>query len=238
MQLSKEDFEKFFKLPFDEAIKYLEQKLPVPVQNWNDLSNEEKYNAFWVAGLLQLDILQRLQETLKTALEKGTTVQDFVKEAKGILSDSGWTGANKSRLELIFFQNIQTAYQVGRYEKMQEVKDRRPFWQYISVLDKSTTNICRGLNGAIYRADSPVWSSIFPPNHFNCRATVVSISRVEFRSENLSLSDEELAKKHAPAEGFDFNPAESKRREPLKAGNEYDKNLRDAFNNFLRGIVE
>ena len=235
MIMSKEDFERFFRLPFDEAIKYLEQKFPVPVENWNDLTNEEKYNAFWVAGLLQLDILQRLQETLKTALDKGSTTADFVKEARSILADSGWTGANKSRLELIFFQNIQTAYQVGRYEKMEAVKERRPYWQYVSVLDKGTTTTCRGLNNAVFPADSPAWKSIFPPNHFWCRSTVVSISRAEFQAEDLKLSDVELAKNFPPSEGFDFNPGERKKRTPPTTDG-YDNNLKEAFNNFLRGI--
>lgn len=39
--------------------------------------------------------------------------------------------------------------------------------EYAAVLDSSTTDLCRELNGKTYRADSPEWDTIRPPNHFN-----------------------------------------------------------------------
>lgn len=39
--------------------------------------------------------------------------------------------------------------------------------EYAAVLDSSTTEICRELNGRVYRVNSPEWDEIRPPNHFN-----------------------------------------------------------------------
>lgn len=51
--------------------------------------------------------------------------------------------------------------------------------EYAAVLDGSTTEICRELHGKVYRADSPKWDSIRPPNHFNCRSVLVPITTID-----------------------------------------------------------
>jgi SPP1 gp7 family putative phage head morphogenesis protein len=51
--------------------------------------------------------------------------------------------------------------------------------EYAAVLDSSTTTICRELNGKVYRADSPNWDSIRPPNHFNCRSVLVPVTVID-----------------------------------------------------------
>lgn len=48
-------------------------------------------------------------------------------------------------------------------------------FQYSAVLDEHTTDICSSLNGSVYAADDPVWGSITPPNHHNCRSLLVPI---------------------------------------------------------------
>lgn len=69
--------------------------------------------------------------------------------------------------------------------------------EYAAVLDGSTTTICRELNGKIYRADSPEWDSIRPPNHFNCRSVLVPVTTIDGWDGQESLpTDVE------PAEGF------------------------------------
>lgn len=51
--------------------------------------------------------------------------------------------------------------------------------EYAAVLDSSTTEICRELNGKVYRADSEEWDRIRPPNHFNCRSVLVPVTVID-----------------------------------------------------------
>lgn len=51
--------------------------------------------------------------------------------------------------------------------------------EYAAVLDSSTTEICRELNGKVYRSDSPEWDEIRPPNHFNCRSVLVPVTTID-----------------------------------------------------------
>lgn len=41
------------------------------------------------------------------------------------------------------------------------------------------TEICRELNGKVYRADSPEWSEFRPPNHWNCRSVLIPVTVID-----------------------------------------------------------
>lgn len=69
--------------------------------------------------------------------------------------------------------------------------------EYAAVLDSSTTEICRELHGKVYRADSPEWDSIRPPNHFNCRSVLVPVTVIDGWD-----GQESAAPSVEPAEGF------------------------------------
>src|SRR6185295_19061036 len=73
--------------------------------------------------------------------------------------------------------NTFEALNEARYAEFTDpaVSDFVEALEYAAVLDSSTTEICRELNGKVYRADSPEWDSIRPPNHFNCRSVLVPV---------------------------------------------------------------
>lgn len=92
------------------------------------------------------------------------------------------------RLRTIYQQNLQTALNVGRYKAMMDVAEKRPYWQYSSVVDNRTTGLCRSLDGKVYRYDDPFWTVFYPPNHWRCRARVSSISERELKRDGLEVS--------------------------------------------------
>lgn len=51
--------------------------------------------------------------------------------------------------------------------------------RYAAVLDSSTTEICQALNGSVFKADSDLWNTYRPPNHFNCRSVLVPITAID-----------------------------------------------------------
>lgn len=44
--------------------------------------------------------------------------------------------------------------------------------EYDAVLDKGTTELCKGFHGIRKPVDDPFWSQFYPPNHFGCRSSV------------------------------------------------------------------
>lgn len=101
------------------------------------------------------------------------------------------------RIETISRTNISTAFNEGRYATFQDddVKEIIPAYQYSAILDTRVTDFCEKQDGRIYAAADPIWTTIKPPNHFNCRSTIVPV----FSDEKYEVS------KHLaihPAEGF------------------------------------
>lgn len=129
------------------------------------------------------------------------------------------------RLRTIYEQNLQTALNVGHYQSQLEYVEDRPYWQYLSVMDSRTGNLCRRLSNVIYRYDDPFWQHMYPPNHWRCRARVTTLDDddVERRGLTVSTSEGNLTvttgpggqpvatinyggERYSTNEGFAFNP--------------------------------
>lgn len=51
--------------------------------------------------------------------------------------------------------------------------------EYSAVLDDSTTEICRELNGLKLATDNEAWDTLRPPNHYNCRSLLIPITVID-----------------------------------------------------------
>ncbi len=56
--------------------------------------------------------------------------------------------------------------------------------EYSAILDLRTTQICRHLDGQIHSADSEVWKTYRPPNHFNCRSLLIPVTQMDTWAED------------------------------------------------------
>lgn len=190
-------------LPPKDAISYLESKGAKLTFNWHDVWQNAQAQAFTVAGVARLDILEDIRGALKTALAEGKTGKWFRQELEGTLRAKGWWGkrteigadgkekivrmGSPARLDLIYRQNMQTAYMAGRYKQMLENADNRPFWRYVAVLDQRTRPAHRLLNGRTFRYDDAFWGSHYPPNGWGCRCRVQALSELGMEREGLAL---------------------------------------------------
>ncbi len=67
--------------------------------------------------------------------------------------------------------------------------------EYSAILDGRTTPLCQELDGQVHPADSEVWQTYRPPNHFNCRSLLIAVT-------SLDAWQESDAPELLPAEGF------------------------------------
>lgn len=191
-------------LAFDEAIDAFRGRLPLTPDQFVHLGAEAKAKAFCMAGVYREDMLAQVYGAIDKAVAQGTTFADFQREARRIWGEQGLAVPQTWRLKTIFNTNVQTAYQAGHYRQLSRTVALRPFWQYMAVMDGRTRPSHAALNGRVWRADDPVWNSIFPPNGFNCRCTVSSLDQEEMADEGLRLETEPPAMKPDP--GWDYNP--------------------------------
>lgn len=153
------------------------------LEYWN---NEATRRAFAVAGLAKADMVSDLHASIYEAVKNGETLESWKKRIGHILEETGWTGR---RVETIFRTNVQTAYMAGRYAQMKEVSGSRPYWQYLAVGDDRTRPSHAALHRKVFHADDPFWNTNYPPNGFNCRCGVRTLSARQVKKMGLEIQE-------------------------------------------------
>jgi len=222
---------------FTQAVEYLKEKIVVMPDTYKQLQEEYKSLAFSVAGYTELNILQEFLIKLTKAVEGGQTRQTFAKDMNTFLEERGFVGINPSRAKTIFETNVQTAFNVGHFESMSTdiVKKMRPYWRYETAGDGHVRDEHAVMHGKVYSASDPIWDIWYPPNGFNCRCSVVSLSKRQVKEQGLKVEDEpeytlnletgELSPSF-PDKGFSNNPAKEKWQPDLSSFPDY---LQEAY---------
>jgi SPP1 gp7 family putative phage head morphogenesis protein len=160
--------------------------------------------ALTIAGIEEDYILKGVQMILYNHIKNGKTMRETMYEIDQFFKQYISTGEIKDgellsahRLEVIIRTNVSEAYNEGRKAMFRdpEVADFVKAYQYSAIMDSRTTDFCRSYDGNVYEANDPIWDRITPPNHFQCRSTIVAI----LETEPYELSDKVNLD---PAKGF------------------------------------
>ena len=228
-----------FNLKPKDAINLIKGKGVSLAWSWKDVQKDSVTKSFSVAKAMKEDILLTIKDHLQMSLEEGWTFKQFQKTITPVLQKKGWWGkvpdalvptdgplnvsgkmvqlGSPWRLRTIFKTNMQSAMMSGRFKAMKATAKYRPYWQYIAINDASTRPEHSALHGRIFRHDDPIWQKIFPPNGFNCRCSVRTLSDRELERKGLIKDVEEsnngkIYDVHGqpiePDEGFAHNPGE------------------------------
>lgn len=202
-------------LPPEKAVAYFERKGLKITWAWQEQAELNMAQAFTVAKAMNISVLQDIRDELLRGLKEGTDFKEFKKELTPRLQAKGWwpeevrrdgklvqLGAPR-RLKVIYENNIQNSYNVGRWRSFEENIEAQPFLQYVAIIDGSTTPICQELNGQIHPVDSNFWGIHAPGNHYGCRSRLRSITaeqakRSKFKPKKM---------KEKPGKGFERNNA-------------------------------
>lgn len=214
-----------FKLPPADAIEYLESKGLKVTFDWHDMMQKAHTKAFTAAGVIRMDILKDLHDSLVKSEKEGFSYSQFKADIVPTLIQKGWygkqtitrpDGSTKEvdlsapwRLKLIFNINMRTSLMAGRYKSMMEVAEARPYWRYIAIMDSRVREEHARLHGKIFHYKDPFWRSYYPPNGWNCRCRVDSISKAEFNRKGYKVeSGEDSENQIAIDPEWNYNPAD------------------------------
>lgn len=95
------------------------------------------------------------------------------------------------RLKLIYEQNMQTAFQAGRWRGMKAATATHPFWRYVAVLDNRTRPTHRAMHGRVFRHDDAGWSVAYPPNGWKCRCRAQPLTASAVRRNGYEVESAE-----------------------------------------------
>ncbi len=176
-----------FKMKYEEAIKHFNDKTPIMFETLEEISEEVRSNFFWLKKSTDLECTDKVFSYLRKAIEEGDTLKEFKEGAVEVLKKAG-LGKKGHYLETVFRTNIQSAYSAGNWKQQYESRERFPYLQYIITKDINTSDICLNFANRVYRYDSPFWNKYYPPNHYRCRTTTISLSKEEVNEAGLTVS--------------------------------------------------
>lgn len=193
-------------LPPREAIQYFESKGHKISFRWQDTWREAHARAFTVVGVTKADLLADIKAATAKALAEGQSKAQFRQGLEDTLKRKGWWGkgdivnpdtgevrkgerGSASRLNLIYRQNMQSAYNAGRYKQQMESAAVAPYLRYMAVMDAKTRPSHGAMHGLVYRYDDPIWQTMYPPNGWYCRCRVETLSERAFRRGGYDLQD-------------------------------------------------
>ncbi len=182
-------------LPPKEAIAALfhRGRTKVPSFAWNDLEGEEHANGFTVAKSTGFDILADIYAEVARVVGEGKSVRDATRDLTPILQAKGWWGRTLAtdpltgeervvqlgsvrRLRPIFETNLRVSYAAGHWARFEAGKAARPWLRYVAILDEQTRPEHAALHNLCLPVDHPFWKTWAPPNGWNCRCRLQSLS--------------------------------------------------------------
>ena len=202
---------------FDFAADYfIGLEIVDPITFYADLEHYAG-NAFTISNIFQIDSIRDIQQDIASRLDSGLLdPRDLKKSIQETIVSRGEAPLNPFHLETVVRTNINSAFSHGRY--VHQLQSTNIYWQYIATVDGRETPLCYSLDGSIFKRSDPFWSMYYPPNHFNCRSTVISMAADEVEDHKIKDGENELkkarekypklAKEIKAGKGFDLNPAD------------------------------
>lgn len=183
-----------FNLAPKKALEFFRKKGFAVSFDWQDQFNEEHNHAFTVAKMMDVDLLKDVRDAVDKAIAEGLTLEQFKKLIEPTLQKAGWWGRQEvvdpasgeikvaqlgspRRLRTIYRTNMSTAYAAGHWQQIEETKDEAGFLMYDAVDDNRTRDEHAAWDGVILPVNDPWWSFHTPPNGWNCRCSVIQLSR-------------------------------------------------------------
>lgn len=177
------------------AEEFLEEKAAISREEFDQLTDEFRREAFTIAGEIEVETIERVQSILIEDIESGTSLAGFRKKVEETI-DEGTIGP--AHLETVYRTNVQTAFAEG-HDKLANnpiVAEVFPFIEYLPIDDGRVRDDhfelgSLGLDGTgIYWRDDPMWRHFRPPWDFNCRCGVNLLTREQAASRGVRAAQE------------------------------------------------
>ena len=173
----------FLGLPWEEAIDAFRERNIVSEAKFTELLRGRARDSEEARSLLLDHLRERTNELVLRALEEDFDLRDFRHAFDDLTDTIGVSRASPHYLETVYRTNTQSAYGAGRFLAMTDpdVMEARPFVQYRTVGDARVRPEHAKLHERVWRADDSGWHYVAPPNGYNCRCSMVTLSPAEAR---------------------------------------------------------
>jgi SPP1 gp7 family putative phage head morphogenesis protein len=174
---------------FAEAVSWFGNRLPVTDQLAAELGAYTGPRAFTIAGVTQLDVVNDVHRSLERAIADGIPFDEWKAEVQDKLTKA-WGRKDSARIETIFINANQQAYNAGRWAQMTDpaVLPLRPFGFFDGVADSRQSPICRECDGTILPLSDPWWATHSPQLHHRCRSQIRTLRESDARRRGVTAA--------------------------------------------------
>lgn len=169
----------------EEAARDLREKKVMLPADFLKLDQDARRTAFTVARVASVDVIERVKAALTEAVEEGKTLRDFRRSVGDALEGSALA---KHHVEAVYRTSVAQAYSAGQKEILENplVRDAFPYVLWVATHD-TRVSTAKGddhlgmerhgqNNTAVYRADDPIFITLYPPMRWNCRCAIIPLS--------------------------------------------------------------
>lgn len=185
-------------VPFKEAIADIVRREPRLAQTAEAVAEIYKRKAgFALARSAEIAVTKRVQKAVEVLSRAGAGTLTGTKIIQQIgaqhgATERGWTEAYS---ETVYRTNLNTAYTAGRFEQSKDENVRSVIGAFqLDAINDS--DVRRGRkedgfehhlagDGLVAATTDPVWSFASPPHGYNCRCSLIMVSR--FRLKRMGL---------------------------------------------------
>lgn len=169
-----------FRKPFAEQQAAFRLRLGnlIPTHAWDDIQHNAHDRGFMVAGAAKADLLADLGAAVDKAITEGTTLEEFRRDFRSIVTKHGWHGwtgegteaGEAWRTKVIYKTNLRTSYAAGR--RAQLLAGEYRWWVYRHSGAEHPRLDHLSWNGIALAPDHPFWAQHYPPNGWGCGCEV------------------------------------------------------------------
>jgi SPP1 gp7 family putative phage head morphogenesis protein len=175
-------------LGYDDIIRMLLKKKIISPQAFKDASAEIKSITFSVQKIERITVLKKIRASIEKAIADGQLLSDWRGDLNDIFKATGITPLDPWHVETVFRTNMASVFNISRLEAGFD-DDNTVAFQYFGIADSRQSEICQELDGLIYAKDDPIWFQITPPNHYNCRSTLIPLSDFYMEAKGLEYAN-------------------------------------------------
>jgi SPP1 gp7 family putative phage head morphogenesis protein len=198
------DLKRLFRRLFQTSYRQAKRNLDIPMEkrqyaSYDDLEDgpwlPEEFirimdaDAFKMVGDYATEITKKMRARVFEGIKDGTSTSEIVKELKAMapdISDVWLETVCRTKITDVYNRGARTYYESDPIASKAVVA-----YQFSAVMDDRTTECCQDLDQKIYELGDYI-DNVTPPLHFNCRSTLIPVTKYEDYEESNKIPLDDL----------------------------------------------
>ena len=172
---------------FPAAEKAFMMKNAIDYEAYKKITGYAKSLAFSLARVEGQSAIDLVKKSLDDSFKDGQTFREWRKGVNVAFETAGWTPLSPWHMENVFRTNLMSVYSAGKYEFCQDA-DNVVGYEYSTVGDNRVRSAHSAMDGKVYAKDDPIWNTWMPPNGYQCRCTVIPITKAYAEANGIKFA--------------------------------------------------